>query len=270
MRKVSPRAVKKFEAKQIARFRKWQTRRPGLTARTFAWLTKPVAWAVREIVPHNAVDAALNGNIVVARRWARERATLKSLGASQFAEVADGELLQIDRAVRKVQSRATYMAAGIGLAAGALGIFGLPLGIAAALNVALRTIHRVGLCYGYTEQTDAERLFVYYTLSLAGNRTPDEKALSLAALRELQAAISAASDGAVDEERRHHAIEIAHHDFTREITKQLVDVRLLTAIPGIGALIGLIVDTRYMSSVGWAARHAYQARWLRQKGRWPD
>src|ERR1700751_1654498 len=94
MRKVSTKAAQKFEAKQIARFRKWHARRPGLTARALARLTAPVSWALREIIPHNAVDATLNGNIALARRWARERATLKSLGVSQFTQLADVELLQ--------------------------------------------------------------------------------------------------------------------------------------------------------------------------------
>lgn len=270
MRKVSAKAATKFETKQIARIRKWSARRPGFLARTTGRLTAPIVWTVRRIVPEEAVRKALHGNIVVARRWARERATLRSLGAASFAELGGVELLQVDRAVRKVQRRAVWLAATVGVVSGFFGIFGLPIGIALMLNLALRTIHRVGLCYGYADAAEAERLFVYYALSLAGNRTPEEKSVSLDALRELQPALAAADDDAIDHERRQHAHGIAHHDFSREITKQMVTVRILTAIPGIGAVVGLVVDTQYMSSVGWAARHAYQVRWLRERGRWPD
>ena len=63
---------------------------------------------------------------------------------------------------------------------------------------------------------------------------------------------------------------IAHHDFSREITKQLVEMRLLTSIPVIGAGIGIVVDASYMRSVGWAARHAYHLRWLGDHGRLPE
>ena len=69
---------------------------------------------------------------------------------------------------------------------------------------------------------------------------------------------------------RQKVFTVAHHDFSREITKQLVDVRILTAIPGIGAIVGIIVDTNYMRSVGWAARHAYQLRWLSERSRLPE
>jgi hypothetical protein len=275
MRKVSPKAARKYEAKQVVRIRRWRSRRPGWTARVVARLMAPIVWMFRQVIPHGAVEATLHGNVVVARRWARERTTLRSLGVSSFAELTDAELLHADRAVRKIHRRAIYMAAGIGMVSGVFGIFALPVGMAAALNVALRTIQRIGLCYGYETQTEAERLFIYYTLSLAGNRAPAEKSVSLDALRELQARIASASPEPiagelVDDKTRHHALTIAHHDFSREITKQLVEVRLLTAIPGIGAVMGLIVDTNYMRSVGWAARHAYQLRWLRERGRWPD
>jgi hypothetical protein len=279
MRKVSPKAAKKFEAKQVARIQYWRARRLGRLARLTGWATAPIVLALRVIIPHAAVEATLHGNIVVARGWARERATLRSLGAASFAELTGIELLQADRAVRKVQSRATWMAAGIGMVSGVFGIFALPVGMAATLNLALRTIHRVGLCYGYTAPTEAEHLFVYYTLSLAGNRAPEDKAVSLEAMRELQAKIALATPAAtetptageaVDHTVRQHAFGIAHHDFSREITKQLVIVRLLTAIPGIGAVMGLIVDTSYMRSVGRAARHSYQLRWLRERGRWQD
>ncbi len=271
MRQVSAKAAKKFETKQIARIQHWRARRLGRLARLTGWVTAPVVLALRAIIPHSAVEATLHGNIVVARRWARERATLRSLGVASFAELTDIELLQTDRAVRKVQSRATWMAAGIGMVSGVFGIFALPVGMAATLNLALRTIHRVGLCYGYTAPTETEHLFVYYTLSLAGYRGPKDKAVSLEAMRALQAKTTLAPTAAetVDDGIRRHAFGIAHHDFSREITKQLVTVRLLTAIPGIGAIVGLIVDTSYMRSVGRAARHSYQIRWLRDRGRWP-
>lgn len=278
MRRVSSKAAQKFEAKQIARIQKWRSRRLGWMPRLTGVVTAPVVLALRAIIPHSAVEATLHGNIVVARSWARERATLRSLGANSFAELAEIELLQTDRAVRKVQSRATWMAAGVGVVSGFFGIFALPVGMAATLNLALRTIHRVGLCYGYAAPNEAEHLFVYYTLSLAGYRGPEDKAISLEAMRDLQAktalpppAVTELPAGtALDDSVRQHAFGIAHHDFSREITKQLVTVRLLTAIPGIGAVVGLIVDTSYMRSVGRAARHAYQVRWLRDRGRWVE
>ena len=178
--------------------------------------------------------------------------------------------------MRRIHGRAVWLAAGVGFVSGVFGIFALPVGMAAILNIALRTIHRIGLSYGYPADSEAERLFVYYTLSLAGNRRPEDKAISLQAMRELQTAIAAKSPEPgkphvpVDDRLRHKAFDIAHHDFSREITKQLVEVRILTSIPGIGGIVGLIVDTRYIGSVGWAARHAYQLRWLEERGRLPE
>jgi hypothetical protein len=282
MRRASTNAVRKYEAKQIARIQKWRQRRPGWMTRTTEWLTTPVVWTFHKIIPTDAVEATLEGNIWVAHRWTRERSALRALRASSFAELADSDLVRSDRVARKVHRGAIYLASSLGFVSGMFGFFALPVGMAGALNIALRTIRQIGLCYGYAAPSEAERLFAYYTLSLAGNRAPAEKTVSLDALRELQAMIAAAAPAATEDRAaspdqapdkgaaakiRQHALGIAHHDFSREITKQLVQVRLLTSIPVIGAVIGVFVDANYIRSVGWAARHSYQLRWLRDRGR---
>jgi hypothetical protein len=280
MRRVSAKAAKKFETRQLYRIAKWRERRPGPVARLIEFLVRPVVWGVRRILPPNAVEATLHGNLWLARRWSRERRILKDLGVADVAEMRDAELLQSDRIVRRVQRRAVWLAATIGFFSGIFGFLALPVGMAGALNLALRTIHRVGLCYGYPAASEGERLFVYYVLSLAGNRSPHDKEVSLRALEELRAAIAAAppsseltapdetaQDDPLHPHLRQRAFTIAHHDFSREITKQLIEVRLLTSIPGIGGLVALIVDTRYMRSVGRAARHAYELRRLAERER---
>jgi hypothetical protein len=271
LRRIAPKAAKKHEAKQIARAKTWHARRPGFVARSAEYLTTPIVWLLHKAIPANAVETTLHGNLWLARKWARERVTLRALGAADFAELKQAELLHSDRVVRRIHRRAVLMAGGIGFTAGFFGFLGLPLGMAGALNLAMRTIHRIGLCYGYPVTSEAEQLFIYYTLSLAGNRHPAEKEASLLAMRELQALIASlpklVTHVSLNPAIRDKAFTIAHHDFSRDITKQLVQVRLLTSIPGIGGIIGIIVDTNYMRSVGWAARHAYQLRWLRDRGR---
>jgi hypothetical protein len=276
MRKVSEKAAKKYEARQIRRIQKWRLRRPGWIARTIEFLVSPIVYLFRRIIPHGTVENILHGNLAFARRWAREGTTLRALGVAHHSELTAAELLHSDRTVRRIHGRAVWLAAAAGFVSGIFGIFALPVGMAAMLNIALRTIHRIGLCYGYPAESEAERLFVYYTLSLAGNPAPEHKATSLEAMRELHAAMAAKPPerdqphGGVDDTLRHKALHIAHHDFSREITRQLVEIRILTSIPGLGGIVSLIVDTRYMRSVGWAARHAYQMRWLEERGRLPE
>src|ERR1700761_8426537 len=191
MRRVSEKAVRKYEARQVRRIHKWQRRRPGWIARTIELLVSPIVYLVRRIIPHSTVENILHGNLAFARRWARHGTTLRSLGVAHHSELTEAELLHSDRTVQRIHGRAVWLAAGVGFVSGVFGIFAMPVGMAAILNIALRTIHRIGLCYGYPADSEAERLFVYYTLSLAGNRRPEDKAVSLQAMRELQAAIAA-------------------------------------------------------------------------------
>jgi hypothetical protein len=74
--------------------------------RTTAYLTSPVVWIFRSIIPHGAVEATLHASLRLARGWARERATLRSLGVSSFADLTAADLLHSDRAVRTVHRRA--------------------------------------------------------------------------------------------------------------------------------------------------------------------
>ncbi len=45
--------------------------------------------------------------------------------------------------------------------------------------------------------------------------------------------------------------------------------RLLMAVPVAGGGVGLLLDGNYLRKIGLAAQHAYQERWLRDRGRWP-
>ena len=57
---------------------------------------------------------------------------------------------------------------------------------------------------------------------------------------------------------------IAIKNLAKQLGVNLTKRKALAAIPVIGAAVGGSVNGWYMKEVGWAARHKYQERWLKE------
>jgi hypothetical protein len=264
-----------YEARQIAAIRRWQTKRSSMAGRIVGVAMKPVGWVAQRIVPAGAIEGALRGNMWLAEKWADSRGVLRDLQAESFDEVAQLDLERLDRAADSVRNWATAYGGAVGGVNGGVGLLAAPVGIPAIINIALRTIHKIGLCYGYAHADETEKLFVFEVLRLAGAMGPLEKATALLALRQLEVIIAKQSfkkmaENAAQNATGKEAFVIFIREFANGIGIQLTRNRLLMAVPLVGGGVGLLIDRNYIRSVGWAARCAYQERWLRERGKWPE
>ncbi len=53
------------------------------------------------------------------------------------------------------------------------------------VTIALRTIHKIGICYGYKALTLEDTQFVYSIMSVAGSNSMQEKNMALVTLKQL-------------------------------------------------------------------------------------
>jgi len=267
--------AKAYEARQIADINCWEAAEHSLIGRVTHAITQPAGWAFRKIIPQGAIEGVLHANMWLAERWADQASVLRDAQAERFADLADYELSRLDKVADNVHDWAIAYGGSLGAANGAGGLFFAPLGIPGIINVALRTIRKIGLCYGYDELSEPEKLFIFQTLSLGGSAGPEEKTAALLALREIQVMVakqsfkSMAAKAAKDVVSK-EAFVTALRQFGKQIGVQLTRNRLLVAIPIVGGGVGLLVDGNYIRNVGWTARRVYQKRWLRDRGRWPD
>lgn len=263
-----------YEARRIAEIRRWKSRRSGVVSRVLSFAAKPVGAVLRRIVPQGAVEGALRGGLWLAEQWADRTRILIGAGVSSFAELAALPLSRLDREASSVRTWAVSYGAGLGAAQGAFGFIATPIGVPGVINVALRTIRKIGLCYGYEELDEAEKIFIFHVLALAGAQDQAEKTASLLALRELQVMIakrtfkSMAEKAATDAFSK-EALVIAIREFGKRIGIQMTRNRLLMAVPVAGGGVGLLLDGNYIRRIGLAAQLSYQERWLRERGRWP-
>jgi hypothetical protein len=73
---------------------------------------------------------------------------------------------------------------------GATGLPGLAADVPSIITLALRTIHKIGLCYGYESTNEMDKNFVLCILSASGANSMTEKLEALTTLRIIEVSIS--------------------------------------------------------------------------------
>jgi DNA-binding transcriptional regulator YhcF (GntR family) len=166
-----------------------------------------------------------------------------------------------------VHNWAIGLATAEGGATGAAGIFGLAVDIPSIIVIALRTIHKIGVCYGFEVKTKSDRDFVLAILAASSSNDMKEKVAALAALRSVEVSVAKQTwrklaEKAATEQYGKAASIVAIRNLAKELGINLTKRKALQAIPAVGALVGASVNGWYVKEVGWAARRAFQERWL--------
>jgi uncharacterized protein (DUF697 family) len=139
-------------------------------------------------------------------------------------------------------------------------------------TLALGTIHKIGVCYGYRATSEEDASFIYGVLSLSGANSMREKVASLGFLRTLQVVLvkqtwEAMGDKAVANRLSHEGALVLARGLARQLGINLTRRKALAIIPVIGAVVGGSANGWWLKAVGGAARRAFQARWLIDAGK---
>jgi hypothetical protein len=165
------------------------------------------------------------------------------------------------------QNWAIGIAAAEGAATGMAGILTAPIDIPAIITLGFRTIHKIGLCYGYECNTPADSQFVLGILAASGANTMEEKVASLTTLRIIQRVLVTQTWKQMGEKAAGQTLTkegaiVAIRALAKQLGINLTKRRALAAIPVIGAAVGGTMNAWYIKEVGWAARRSFQERWL--------
>jgi hypothetical protein len=266
------RALSEYEAQQASAITAWKREAPGVANQAFGVVVQPAAWLIQRVIPEAAIKAAIDGASRLGRSLADDADLLRDAGVSEIAALRAGELTVCDRLASGVHNWAIGMAAAEGTATGALGILSAPVDIPAIITLALRTIHKIGLCYGYASCTEEDETFVRGILAASGANSMEEKLAALAALNALRTVLlqqswQAMGQKALQDRLGKEAILVLIRNLAKQVGINVTKRRALAAIPAIGAVIGGSVNAWYLKEVGWAARRAFQERWLIDAGK---
>ncbi len=185
---------------------------------------------------------------------------LDGSGVSDFRQLSNEPLETCDRLASKVSTRSehaaivegTVPALGGFLLPGVGGLAGAVIDTPILLDASLRSIRRIGHCYGYPLETKCDRLFVLGILDVAQADVPSERTRELAQIARLASANYSSEDSAICLDHLHHSI---------------VDDLPLEAVPFIGDVCSIVLDFAFLHQVNNAARRAFQERWLFDHGK---
>lgn len=256
-----------YEREQWRRIEKWRARAPAAANRTFSRSAGPASRALRKLIPDGALRSALDLLQTAAERSANRSQILRLADLSEIGQLQTLPLERSDQLARRVRQQGALLGGGAGAALGLAGGVGLALDMPALLVVCLRTIHRIGLCYG--EDCSEHRDLPLAIFALASANTPEEK---LQALETLDRGWEGDADGlregverTAERELAKEAMQIGLHRLSMQLARRLGWRLGAGALPVIGAAIGGAVNARFLNEVAQAAIHTFQWRRLRSR-----
>ena len=268
MSKMGGRNLTDYEEEQFSSIVAWKNEEPGVVSNAFHTVLAPVEWLVSKVIPEKAVEGLLNAANSVAE-WLADTNDIKRDGKVEcIADLKSTDLETCDNLANSVHNWAITFATSEGGATGSAGIFGLAADIPMILTIALRTIHKIGLCYGYELTDEVGKQTLFGILSASGANTMKEKTAALVILQQLKVIIAKNSWKAIEKGAENLLVKegviIAVRALAKQLGVNLTKRKALQAIPVVGAAVGASVNGWYIKEVGWAARREFQERWLQE------
>lgn len=259
--------LNKYESEQLAAIERWKIEKPSVVSETVGLITAPLAWAVNKVIPTAAIRGALSFSSTAAEWLTDTKDVIRDAGVDSISDLRSFDLEKSDNLANSVHNWAIGIAAAEGGATGTVGIAGLVLDIPSIIVLALRTIHKIGVCYGFEVSTKEDRDFVLSALAVSGANDMSEKVAALATLRTIEVALlkqsfKSMAQKAAEQQISKEAGIIAARNLAKQLGVNMTKRKALQAIPVAGALIGATVNGVYISEVGWTARRLFQERWL--------
>jgi hypothetical protein len=239
-----------YEAEQIEAIARWKSTSPSRLAAIIDTATTPVTWLVGHFIPRRVIAKLVTSMEAIASKAESLDEVTRVAGVSDISELAGGTLSVCDRLANGFSARAERFAV-VESTAFALGgpLFHVPQQLIAAL----RSIMRIGHCYGYRFETPADHAIVIDILEISMLQEPSERQ---DVLRQLHAAIDRHADSVEGE-----------LDLLARTSRNMVAEEAFDLIPVVGTAVSFLFDCTFMHSVDETARHVFQERWLRANGR---
>jgi hypothetical protein len=256
-----------YEREQVEEIRKWKEEAPGVISKAFDMAAEPFAWFVQKIVPQGIIEGAL-GFTKVAKPWRSDIEDIKrEEEVEKISDLRKQDLKRLDRLANGANNGALGVAVTAGTATGAGGVFATPIDVPAVIAIALQAVHKIGLCYGYECIAKHDREFLLAIMAVSGANSTEEKIAALTALRVLEVVSAkeiwkSMNQWEAQRPFSQESLTISIRNLAKQLGINLVKRRSLASIPAFGALTGGSVNGWYLNDVGWAARRAFQERWL--------
>lgn len=240
----------------LAEQRSYEQQRATRLGRGMEAATAPVGDLAKRFLPPAVVRAALDG---------ADRAAGLTLPADVTGHDVN-DIAACDAAALRAQGWAMGMNAATGAGAGLFGGVGLTVDIPGSIAIAARNVRATGLAYGFTGQSEEERVFRLAILELAATGGMEGRADAIARVNRLAQAMG--GDRAVAE-GIDWAVDKLVERATRALGTNLARRKAAQVVPVLSAAIGAAVSASFQTDVARAARYAFRQRWLATRAMLP-
>ena len=256
-----------YEKQQCQAIEEWKRQKPSGLDRTFSVLAIPLAWVLDWV----ATDESIQETLITANDAAADAADqnylIENAQIDSIEKMRDKSLKFCDNFAIEAQNWGLATASTGGTVIGAGGLYSISSDIHFIITLSLRTIHNIGLCYGYAGKSDEYRQFVLGVLAASAANSPEEKEETLLALSHSMQAIprqakqSMASKATVNAMAK-GAKFIGLNKLAEQLGINIAKRKALQTVPAFGAFVGGSVNWLYLHDVSLAARRIFQERWL--------
>lgn len=247
------------EAEQVREIALWKSERPSLLLASYRSLVSPFSKLFARIVPEGMVDLALDKVESMSEVQDSAADIREAAGISAIPDFLNRSLEECDRLARSVSVRSEHLALLEGVAPAIAGVAFTAAGAVAGLidvpfllEASLRSVRRIGHCYGFSLDSEPDRRFVLAILNLANADGPAGEEESRCGLW----AADGPPDRMLDGTSRADVIE-----------ESLADDLPIQSVPIAGDVANLVLDYAFVRRVDQTARRVFQERWLRANGK---
>lgn len=261
-----------YEQKQLGEIDEWEKCPPNVVSKTLGFFASPLVWAAKQIIPEDAMEQALQGAFGAAGAFSGSDDLIKEsqhLGfdAQSVKDFQRSPLHVNDTLADGVVTWAKGLAAAEGAATGVTGFAGLAVDIPAVIVLAIRTIRKIGFCYGFDTALESERTFVLQVLSAGAANSMEEKRQAIVAAGTFRSHRDNENEKAIAAQSERHILSkegftAAVRNLAKQLAINLTKRKAAQTIPVIGGGVAAVMNALFISDVAEAARRLYQKRRL--------
>jgi EcsC protein family len=241
-----------YETDQVAAIAAWKSEPPNPISELWQRMTLAGANVVEKLIPDRLVSVAIETSYDMAAKLAGPEDIKRQAGVRDLADLRDRPLEECDRLAKQVGKNALVLATVEGAATGAGGVLTTLIDVPLLFALSLRTILRIGHCYGYALDDRKSRYYVLGVMTAALSGSLDSRRHRIHRLRELE----------------HLLIEeLQEETLAQEVTSFLFQLEIFEEVPGVGAISGGLLNLAFLRRVDMTARRVFQERWLRDNGK---
>jgi hypothetical protein len=241
-----------YESRQVEKIAAWKAEFPNPFGELFRRTVQPLANVVENIIPDRLALKAIDASYNVSDYTATLGDIKIQAGVKDITELRHKPLEVCDDLSRRVGTAAQGIATVEGVLTGAGGVISTLLDVPLLFTLCLRTIIKIGHCYGYPLDRPTDKAWVLGALAVALSATKEKRTDLMVRLREIEELL-------VEEVQENIVVE--------ETASLLTQIEILEDIPVVGAVTGGLLNLSVAHRTDVTARHLFQERWLRDNGK---